>query len=217
MAFIYKITNQINGKSYIGKTIKTVEKRWKEHCREKDRKRCNSRPLYEAMNKYGVENFSVETLEECLDTDVVEKEKYWIDKFNTYLGEGYNATYGGDGKHYLDYDAIANYYLENNYTIIEVAKHFSCSIDSVSDILKNRNIQIKTGQEYQKEKFSKSVNQFTLDGIFIQSFSSLKEAGFFLQKDKNISTKVAGIGTHVREAANGKRQTAYGYKWKWNI
>ena len=42
MAYIYKITNQINGKIYIGKTLKTISSRWKEHCREAKRVRCEN-------------------------------------------------------------------------------------------------------------------------------------------------------------------------------
>lgn len=50
MGFIYKITNDVNGKVYIGKTLNTVESRWKEHCHDKDRRNMENRPLYRAMN-----------------------------------------------------------------------------------------------------------------------------------------------------------------------
>lgn len=49
MAFIYKITNKINGKIYIGKTLKTIEGRWKEHLKDYKRPRFEKRPLYSAM------------------------------------------------------------------------------------------------------------------------------------------------------------------------
>ena len=48
---IYKITNLINGKIYIGKTLDTIEKRWKDHKSDSVRPRCEKRPLYSAMNK----------------------------------------------------------------------------------------------------------------------------------------------------------------------
>ena len=64
MAFIYKITTDINQKVYIGKTEQTVEKRFKEHCQDYKRKRCEKRPLYSAMKKYGIEHFHVELVEE---------------------------------------------------------------------------------------------------------------------------------------------------------
>ena len=57
IGYIYKITNRLNQKAYIGKTIYTVEERWQEHIRDSKRDRCKDRPLYRAMNKYGIENF----------------------------------------------------------------------------------------------------------------------------------------------------------------
>ena len=61
MAYIYKIINKKNNKIYIGKTEFSIEKRWKEHLR--DSKKNLDRPLYRAMNKYGIENFDIEQVE----------------------------------------------------------------------------------------------------------------------------------------------------------
>lgn len=105
MAYIYKITNIQNGKIYIGKTLGTVEERFKEHCRDSKKERCEKRPLYSAMRKYGIDAFKVETIEECSADTSSEREIYWIEHYNSFHN-GYNATMGGDGKHYVDYDEI---------------------------------------------------------------------------------------------------------------
>ena len=65
MSAIYVITNLINQKQYVGKTSYSIEKRWKEHCYDSKKNDVNKhRPLYNAMQKYGIENFSISLLED---------------------------------------------------------------------------------------------------------------------------------------------------------
>lgn len=96
MIGIYKITNTINGKSYIGQSV-DIYRRWK---REKeDSNNINSRsydyPLMKAFRKYGIENFNFEIIEECKIEELNENEIYWIDFYDTFF-HGYNQTLGGD-------------------------------------------------------------------------------------------------------------------------
>lgn len=92
MGYIYKITNLINNKIYIGQTIRDVQIRWKEHLRSKD-----EAPIHKAIRKYGKEAFKIEIIEECENILLNEREQYYINKFNSYNGHiGYNATLGGD-------------------------------------------------------------------------------------------------------------------------
>ncbi len=93
--YIYKITNQINKKEYVGCTITTLKKRFEEHawrCIKSDSntKFCNS------IRKYGIENFKIELIEECCVNNIYEREKYYIDIFETYE-KGLNSTVGGEG------------------------------------------------------------------------------------------------------------------------
>ena len=97
MIGIYKITNKINNKSYIG--ISTdIENRWKQHKSEYNHKREANKLLYKAFNKYGIENFTFEILEECEVIELSEKEKYYVNLFDTY-NNGYNMTSGGEDFH----------------------------------------------------------------------------------------------------------------------
>lgn len=57
------------------------------------------------MNKYGIDSFSIEMLEECSSKESSGRETYWINEFKTY-GNGYNATTGGDGSIIWNYDEI---------------------------------------------------------------------------------------------------------------
>ena len=88
MIGIYKITNKINGKSYIGYS-NNIERRFKEHCYK------NEQTIDKAIRKYGADSFAFEVLEECSLSELQEKEKYWISVYNTYYGYGYNEHEGG--------------------------------------------------------------------------------------------------------------------------
>ena len=93
--YIYKITNLVNNKIYIGKT-KNIEKRWKRHIYLA--KTGFKRHLYEAMRKYGIDNFSIEIIDECKDGEEDIREKYWIRKTQSYKNTiGYNKSFGGEG------------------------------------------------------------------------------------------------------------------------
>lgn len=87
---IYKWTNKINGKSYIGQTI-DEEGRKKDHIR--GRYKCY---FHDAIKKYGVENFNYEVLERIEESKLSEREIYWIEYYDTY-NNGYNLTKGGEG------------------------------------------------------------------------------------------------------------------------
>lgn len=96
MGFIYKITNQINNKIYIGQTKKTIEERFNAHI--KKAQIYTNRYLYDAMNHYGYSNFKIELLEECDDILLDEREIYWINYYQSNSKTfGYNMTSGGGG------------------------------------------------------------------------------------------------------------------------
>lgn len=88
---IYKATNLINGKYYIGKTTTTLEKRIRAHKTASTKKKW---VFYHAILKYGFDNFKWEILSECGDLDVLnELEKKYISE-NI---DGYNIAKGGNG------------------------------------------------------------------------------------------------------------------------
>lgn len=71
---IYKITNDINNKIYVGKTSNTLEQRFKEHCVDCQKREEEKRPLYSAMKKYGIEHFKISLIEECSIEEEDERE-----------------------------------------------------------------------------------------------------------------------------------------------
>lgn len=214
MAYIYKITNNINQKIYIGKTLNSIEDRWKEHLKDYKKERCEKRPLYDAMNKYGLENFSIEQIEECDSEIVNDRETYWIEYYGSFK-YGYNATKGGDGKSYLDYDLVIATY--NHFqSEIETAKNLNISVDSVRKILKEKNISIKPSNEIIKEKYGKITNMYSLDNVFLRSFASTNEAAQYMVDNNLTGCKKTTIKQHITEVCNGKRKTAAKYKWSYD-
>lgn len=97
MVNIYKITNNINQKVYIGQTILSIEERFKKHKKNSSYLKLKHLPLYQAFNKYKFENFSIELLEKIKIEKADEREIYWISYYNSYNSGGYNATLGGMG------------------------------------------------------------------------------------------------------------------------
>lgn len=93
---IYRITNTKNGKVYIGQSV-DVYTRLQSHCRSLSAGyHCNSH-LQRAWDKYGHDAFTADILEFCNADELYEREIYYIAQYNTFGGDGYNLTKGGDG------------------------------------------------------------------------------------------------------------------------
>ena len=90
---IYKITNILTLDFYVGKTVKTLKQRFSNH--KAFAKRESKTHLHRAINKYGSENFVIESVEENIlnEKSLNEREIFWINK----LSPRYNMTFGGEG------------------------------------------------------------------------------------------------------------------------
>lgn len=211
MAYIYKITNNVNSKVYIGKTERSLEERFKEHKNNLYKADCDKRPLYRAMKKYGIENFSISLVEKCSNDTVNEREIYWIKYYNSYHN-GYNATYGGEGKLIFDREKIKSALLNNPYPI-DIARQFNCSVSLVYDIAHTYHIPIlNKGQKIFQEN-QKTIYQYDKNFNLINIFNSTTEAGKWCFDNGKCLTLNSGVRSHIAECANNKRKSAYGYIW----
>ena len=111
---IYKITNNINNKVYIGLTTCSLEYRWSKHLIE-GRNVNNKKHLYKAMRKYGLENFSIEQIDSTEDfKELGRLEREYIKKYDSQNPiKGYNLTAGGESNQWdanpaakLTYDEV---------------------------------------------------------------------------------------------------------------
>ena len=198
MTSIYLITNKINNKKYVGKTEYDINKRWREHISDSRKEKLEIRPLYRAIRKYGSENFSIKEIERTKYGD--ERERYWIKIFNTYKN-GYNATLGGDGKKYYDYNAIIDFYYKV-LNISMVANYFNCDESTIRNILKKEGINYSKLNK--KQYHTKKVAQKDKQGNIIRIFNSITEAQNF-----------SGCGNHIGECCNKKRKTTGGFMWEY--
>lgn len=151
--YIYKVTNMVNGKVYIGQTIQSVKDRWYRHCQKKclsDEER--NMQIKRAIFKYGKENFKVETLEECSQSQLDERERYYISYFNSHK-EGYNSTDGGQSggrplqvpeEYWKD---IADLY-EFGFSLRAIGREFGIDKRAVKKVLQRQGITIRSVRNY---------------------------------------------------------------------
>lgn len=89
---IYLVTNIINGKQYVGQTIRPLRERWRDHCRVKD-----DNYFHRAIRKYGADSFRLEVIDTAKSVEELDrKEIFWIKELNTLYPGGYNLKIGGD-------------------------------------------------------------------------------------------------------------------------
>lgn len=226
MIGIYKITNKINNKCYIGQSV-DIKIRWLQHIYE-GKKNNPQGKLYRAIFNEGIDNFSFEVLEECpLNEKILnEKEKYWIKYYNSFE-EGYNSTKGGQGEDSWIYDpTLIRTLWDEGYTTGEIKKIIGCSSTTINNRLKGyKNFNAFTSHQRscgrdapyrqflvmsdeQLKYFNKTieVHQYSLSGEYIASFSTLEDAA------KAVNGKHPdNIGRLLKKTTNQK--TAYGYQW----
>ena len=145
MIGIYKYTNLINGKVYIGQSD-NINQRRKAHRNSPFNPNSSTYNcvFYRAIRKYGLENFKFEIIEECSKDKLNERERYWIKYYRSYLGfkdcNGYNMTLGGDSvcaRYLLDYEQvqeIQHLLLTTRISQMEISKQFGVSQMTISQI-----------------------------------------------------------------------------------
>ena len=208
MGYIYKITNNINNKCYVGKTERTVQIRWSEHIRPSRWKL--DLPLYRAFSKYGIDNFSIEEIEECDNAFLDEREIYWISYFDTYK-KGYNCTAGGEGgiKTYEeDIDVIIERYL-NGERLDLICKEYHYDYSCIKPRIEDRGVVINTfaGPEKVSKKIY-AIDPITLD--VVAEYESISAAGRALCKEGRNPRAIANHISKQKDTQN----VSHGFLWR---
>lgn len=187
------------------------------------------------MRKYGVENFTIKEIDrtECETKDELilklnDLEKYYIEKLNTIRPYGYNISPGGravsnENKIFVDgYDIDGNL-IYNNLTFAEVGKILNidnCESNITLCCKGTYSFAYKFIWRFHGDSFDKypipqkiqkevSIDQYSLDGKYIKTYNSLKEAGESLNVDKPFDN-------HISDCCNGRVCTSNGYVWRYH-
>ena len=151
--YIYKVTNKVNGKVYIGQTIQSVKARWQRHCNTKNKSKGEMQmQIKRAILKYGKENFTIETLEECDSALLNARERYYISYFDSYKN-GYNSTEGGqDGvkplqtPEEIQKEVVELYACE--FSLRAISKEYNIDKTTVKGILVAHNVPLRASRTY---------------------------------------------------------------------
>lgn len=222
ISYIYKYENKINHKIYIGQSI-DPKKRFREH----KNAAFNSNntdydlPIHRAIRKYGLDNFDIVILEFCSKNQADEREKYWIQFYNSY-NKGYNATNGGqdgggyNGKEVLVYDLDGNF-ITSYVNAKEAAKTLGVSYSVVQQVLHAerptcKQVQLKYADDdkiitkFKSRQGGKiSIYQLDINSNIIQEWDSAADASKALGIDSSSITK----------CLKDKAKTCGGFKWKY--
>ena len=196
--YIYKITNKINGKIYIGQTQQHYTTRFIQHLSHARTGESNHK-LARAIRKYGEENFFIEVIEEIPISDLDEREIYWIAHYDsTNDKNGYNILAGGQltKKRVLpdNYQEILDYYYQchNQH---QTEEHFN-----ISDY-KLRQILLLTNSPTDKTNYGKHVRTRVRLVELDQEFDSQRDcARFFIENELCQTKKLECAVTRINKA-----------------
>ena len=219
MGYIYQIT-QNDLPVYVGQTIKPIQDRWYEHLYLAEKG--SGFEIHNRIRENKNATFSISVLEETEDLD--NREKYWIEKLHTHISDGgCNLTKGGQSAADSLKKTCYQYSIDGKFiaefeSVNAAARALGKNHRNISDTLMGKfNTAYGYRWSYNKVKFlpplenaytgaSKEVYQYDLLGNFIAKYASTKEAARILGKSQG----------NISSAANGKRKTAYGYRWSYD-
>lgn len=222
MGLIYIIKNNCNDKVYVGQTTTSMKQRWNHHVTSAKNNLDSSMVLYNAMRKYGVENFYIELLEgNIVGTDLLNKrEKHWIGYYNSLIPTGYNVREGGEDcgrREVYKIDLTTNDIVTKYDSLNQAAEENDINPSNLSKVCRGIECSCKGFKwsyvdEYDKEKI-KNKKPKTLNRAIYQIDN---KTGEIIKKFKNIAEAVRLTNVNqptLSMCLNGKYRTANGYNW----
>ena len=231
MIGIYKITNNINNKIYVGQSV-DIKRRWSEHKRSGQPEKYSHKserdievPIHKAMQKYGIDNFSFEVLEECSKEELNEKERYYIKKLHSHVDEyGYNISKGGQesvgakGQYHsqakltqLDVDNIYKM-LQNGWQVKNICKKYPFVSKSTISMINQGKVWKKENYKYPLSDQSKlKINKGSKSGNAILNEDKVLEIRkYYVEHSfKEVVKKYSNYAKY-----STLKSVVYGESWK---
>lgn len=189
---IYKITNALTNKCYVGKTKRSIEERFKSHKANAEKK--INRVLYDTMNKYGIDNFKLELIESNIHASGIDtRERFWINYFNCIHPNGMNMTSGGDGGY-----TLANWTEEDRNNLYKsqaekrLGQHYQTKESKAKSVAGWRKAWNALSEEEKTLRNDKIRNTLIRKGISPPDYTKWKvgQVGLFLGKNHTEETRL---------------------------
>ena len=227
---IYQILNLVNNHLYIGSAI-NLSSRARTHRNLLINNKHHSKYLQRSFNKYGLSNFKFEILEFCNNNILIEKEQYYLDKLNPQYnmlkiaGSSLGNKFSLETRQKIRESRIGTRASKETIEKLRISskgrapmkgkKHSIESRNKISEFMsknnpfKGKQHTLETKLQLSQQKLGKgtrSISQFSLEGAFIRSWNSLKEATVYLQ----------GNSSGLIVALKDFNKTFKGFKFKYN-
>ena len=151
--YIYRIYHIDSGKSYIGLTD-NIDRRIEKHLSGNT----HVYSLSKDLKNYGSDSFSFDILERCEKSILAEREVFWISALDTFLGNGYNGTSGGNFLSYVANKKLRAWRKEQDLTLQDIADDLECTVATVLNWEKGSSITRKLRNKW-KEVYNIDIEE----------------------------------------------------------